>query len=163
MVSAYAVRRLNEARKISDQLRASTWKAREHTLVGRVPDIMHDRFWESYELEQFKTIQMPLTKVLNQIIHSWVFVLSWTEDEKFDGIFVSAENSRQKCLYFIHIDTLIRMFRAVGEDDIVHLEMRRNAEGQLEVTRALSAREAQALPTDAASVRVVNVPSARNG
>ncbi len=97
MNGAYALRKLNEARKISDELAAETFAAREHLLLGRPVDIWnrHD-FYEHYDMEHPQPVQLALADFYNQVIHSWVWMLSGAEEPPhlFDGIYVSSDRRR---------------------------------------------------------------------
>src|SRR5262249_40702763 len=124
MTSAYAVRKLNEARRISDQLTARKLRVKRFDLVGRVLDHYWYEFWESFDLESPVEAEVSLAFLCNQIIHSFVWAISVTEDgELFDGIFVSSDRERRKSLYFIGADLLIGLFREIGEEDIVEIAM----------------------------------------
>lgn len=131
MVSAYAVRKLNEARKISDALAARRWAIVEHRLINRPPDL-RSRFqpWEYYDLESGNGITLDMTGLCNQIIHSWIWMISATMDNEFDGIFVSSDRQRRRSLYFMHVDVLIALFREVGNEDIVETTMARDSNGE---------------------------------
>ncbi|MFI0155235.1 hypothetical protein [Streptomyces lydicus] len=74
----------------------------------------------------------------NQIIHSFVWQLSATEDEgTFDGVFVCSDRSRRKILYHFHVDTLIDLFRRVGAEDIYSIHMRRDEKGEMRIVNVL--------------------------
>lgn len=138
MVSAYAVRKLCEARKVSDELSSRKWAVSQHVLVGRPPDLW-SRFepWEHYDFESSNDVDLGLTELCNQIIHSWVWMISATTLGKFDGVYVSSDRQRRRCLYFIHVDELIRLFKAVGAEHIVEFTMRRDDNGEMQYTRII--------------------------
>lgn len=146
MNAAYAVRKLNEARKISDELAAETVTARQHLLLGRPVDIWNrDEFYEHYDMEHPQAVDLSLRAFYNQVIHSWVWMLSGAEEppHMFDGIYVSSDWERKSRIYFFSAGTLITVFRAIADDDIVNSEMRRDENGDMHITKA--SRE---LPTD---------------
>jgi hypothetical protein len=69
-------------------------------------------------------------------------VISATEDEElFDGIFVSSDRERRKYLYFIGADLLIRLFREIGEEDIVEIAMSANSSGERYISQVVSATD----------------------
>jgi hypothetical protein len=154
MVSAYAIRKLNEARRISDRLAAERLRVQRHELVGRVLDHWVYEFWESFDLEKSTTVELTLTALCNQIIHSFVWRISATEeDELFDGIFVSSDRDRRKCLYFIGVDLLIGLLRDVGSEDIVEFAFRADANGERYITDVVSARDRESVePRDGGAV-----------
>jgi hypothetical protein len=137
MIGAYAVRKLVEARKLSDELCAERVAVRRHALKGSPPDIWNrDDFWDHYDMTNGKRVPLSLTDLCNQIVHSYVWMMSATEDWLFDGIYVSSDRERMRSLYFIGVDALIDVFRSVGMDDVVSLEMRRDDDGVMHITRA---------------------------
>lgn len=139
MNAAYAVRKLNEARKISDELVAETVTAHEHLLLGRPVDIWNrDRFYEHYDMEHPQAVELTLRAFYNQVIHSWVWMLSGAEEppHMFDGIYVSSDWERKSRVYFFSADTLIKVFRAVADDGIVRSEMLRDENGAMHIIKA---------------------------
>lgn len=133
MTSAYAVRKLDESRKVSDRLAARQWSVVEYKVIGRPPDLW-GRFepWEYYDLKAGASISRDMRQLCNQIIHSWVWMISATEGDDFDGIFVSSDRQRRKSLYFIHVDVLISIFREVGHEDIFEIELSRDDAGDIQ-------------------------------
>ena len=142
MVSAYAVRKLLEARKVSDSLASQQMEVRQHLLIGDMPDVYNRHFiWENYDLDNGRNQAISIRELCNQIIHSWNWVISATEDSKFDGIYVSSDKGRRKFIYFINIDVLIRLLRAIGSEDVSSIEMRRDKTGEMHITRVTAAGE----------------------
>ncbi len=146
MNAAYALRKLIEARKVSDELAAETVPAREHTLIGRPVDVWNrHEFYAHYDMEHTQSVQLALADFCNQVIHSWVWMLSVTKEPPhlFDGIFVSSDRTRRRCVYFLAAAALVRVFRAVADDDIVSIAMLRNARGDMHIMKA-----SRVLPAD---------------
>jgi len=134
MVGAYAVRRLNEAHKISDKLAARRLKVKSHALIGGAPDVLNRfEFWEHYDLEKSEEVELSVREFCNQVIHSWNWHISATDESPwlFNGIFISSDRKRRSCLYFIDVDMLVELFRSVGNEDIVSADMRRNSDGEM--------------------------------
>jgi hypothetical protein len=139
MNAAYAVRKLNEARKISDELAAATVAAREHLLLGRPVDIWNrHEFYEHYDMEHPQPVELALADFCNQVIHSWVWMLSVADEPPhlFDGIYVSSDRKRKSRVYFLAASTLVRVFRTVGHDDIVFSQMQRDSNGDMHIVKA---------------------------
>lgn len=139
MNAAYAVRKLNEVRKISDELAAETVACRRHSLTGRPVDIWNRYgFSEHYDMEHPEAVALSLTDFCNQVIHSWIWMLSATEEPPhlFDGIYVSSDRARKRHVYFLPADNMISVFRSVGRDDIVSMEMQRDSNGDMHIVMA---------------------------
>ena len=123
MNAGYALRRLNEARKISDELAAERVTVQRHNLVrGPVDILSRHEFREHFDMENPQPVDLTLTEFSNQLIHNWVWSLSATESapHRFDGVWVSSDWASKNCLYFVNAGTLILLFRAVGLDDVRH-------------------------------------------
>lgn len=137
MMGAYAVRRLKESFKVSDDLARRTWSVEIHDPCGPTPDVHNShKFWELYDLEKSRKAQLSLASVCNQVIHSWIWGFAAREDEfGLEGIFISSDRQRRKCLYFLPLDTLVELFRSIGEEEIYSVEMKRDETGEMHFTR----------------------------
>lgn len=139
MNAGYALRRLNEARKISDELAAERVTVQRHDLVRGPIDIWNrHEFWEHFDMENSQPVDLTLTEFSNQLIHSWVWSLSATDSapHRFDGVWVSSDWASKNFLYFVSVDTLIRLFRAVGLDDVAEVQYRWGRDGVMRVVKA---------------------------
>jgi hypothetical protein len=139
MTAAYAVRKLLDSFKLSDELKREGVQVRRHDLIGKPVDIWSRyEFWEHYDMESTRTVTLSLSELCNQIIHSWIFMLSASDQEPsyFDGIYVSSDRERKQCVYFVPVGTLVDLFRAVAADDIVELHTKTDAEGVRHIVRA---------------------------
>ncbi|WP_041784155.1 hypothetical protein [Micromonospora sp. L5] len=142
MISAYAVRKLSEAGRLSRILRGTPIKVTRYELVGQVCDQWHTEFWESFDMESPTTVNLSIADLCNQIIHSFVWRISVTEvGSLFDGIYVSSDRQRRKFLYFVSAEVLIHLFREVGEEDIVEYALRADAKGERYIVDAISAKD----------------------
>jgi len=141
MVSAYAIRKLCEALKLSTAFNTQDVPLTEYSLRGSAPDQQNwhnlDRF---YDFENAHEVTVKPMELCNQIIHSRVFMRCTVADgHGLDGIFVSSDRASRKCLYFVKVDTLVGLFRQAGEEDVISLSMVRDKKGDWEVTEALAA------------------------
>lgn len=142
MLGAFAIRRLNEARKISDRMARQSVPVRRHELTSNPPDIWDAvEPWKQFDLTTSTSEELTLSKFCNQIIHSWSWLVSGEETGMFDGIYVTSDRDRTRYLYFIHVETLIGTFRRTGKDDIVEMKMKRNKKGERIFYDLLSAED----------------------
>lgn len=116
-VAFYSIRKLIEAKKISDST------AKMAVNVGLYPNKGKDvtflnwhKLDELYDLTAKKPEQRELWFACNQVIHSYVFMPDISDDDSFKGILVCSDYERNKNLYGIDTTELIRVFRIVGED-----------------------------------------------
>lgn len=135
MVSAYSLRKLIDNHKVSDSLTQRQFMLERFELLeqGRVPGLLsRDALQDFYDLKNpFKTV-LPLEKVCNQIVHSWLWMLSFREsDSMFDGVYVSSDTARRKCLYRIPIDGYIDVCHEIGDEVVYETRMRNGPDGRL--------------------------------
>lgn len=135
MTSAYAIRRLNEAHKISDDLAKTKVPVIRHKRIGSVPDIWNrHEIWEHYDLENGAPDHITIPHLCNQLIHSFILFLSATEGtELFNGAFVVSENERHKHLYFLPVESLIALCRNVAAEDIGSVQYQRGSDGIMRI------------------------------
>lgn len=141
MVAAFSVRKLHEARKISDELVSKPVTVWQCQARNQGPDIWtRVEPWAHYDLENREAKSLSLINFCNQIIHSWNWMLSATETRphRFDGIFISSDFDRRKAVYFVSVDVLVNVFRAVDSDDVLSWEMRADENGERQITRVLA-------------------------
>lgn len=151
MVSAYAIRKLVEARKLADSTMRSTVHVEAFPLIERIPDLMNwDRLDEFYDFERSRTEELGLRELCNQLIHSFIFVQevadAGTSADGLAGFLVASDRARLARLYRIKIDSLIGLLQLVGTEEVVASQMIRDAKsGQWRVS-SLTAAERDANP-----------------
>jgi hypothetical protein len=145
MSAAFAIRKLIEAHKISDGLVAEAVRAWRHTLTGRPVDIWsRHEFIEHYDMEHAQPVALGLTEFCNQVVHSWVFMLSVTgsRPHHFNGVYLSSDRARKKHVHFVAAPDLIKVIRDVGLDNIVGVQWQRDSRGDMQITKAIRAEDA---------------------
>ena len=157
MLAGYAIRRLIEARKLSDSLVAKQIPIVRFERTGAVPDVYNRHEFDAlYDLDNPSKDQVTLAHLANQIIHSFVLVISSDEVEapyegldgfevegtyRFNGYFVASEKERMKHLYFLDAATLIAVCRSIAVEDVVGVDMRRDADGVAYYSRVISSTD----------------------
>lgn len=136
MLSAYAVRKLLEAGKISDEFVSTPVNAiafafkgerRYYVETGDLPDLSNwHRIEEFYNLEEGQEVRIGLRDFCNQIVHSWIFLLSVSEAHNADGFFVASDRERGERLLHFSIEEAARVLHGVANDDIVWVHRRRD-------------------------------------
>jgi hypothetical protein len=56
-----------------------------------------------------------------------------TESGGLDGVLVASDRERRDFVYLIDVDTLVTLFRDVGDDYIIERRMRRDSTGEMRV------------------------------
>ena len=123
MVGSSAIRRLHEARTVSDALAARKWEVTRHLRTSaRRPAIWARATPSEYYDFPHGTSPMPSgTELCNQVIHSYIWML--------DGIYVGSDRPRLSGLFFAPVDRSIERFRAVGSENVTCLRLQRDAIG----------------------------------
>jgi hypothetical protein len=118
MLGFYAIRKLIEAKKFSDDVANQTLRITTHSWRGKsVTRLNRFDYWELYDLERSRTVTRSLTFLCNQVVHSYIFALSFNDSGAFNGIFVASDRERHETLHFIQIQQIIELFEQAGHDD----------------------------------------------
>jgi len=117
-LSAYAVRKLRESNKLTDDLVTSTVPAVEYAKkLERTPRFRHlDDIDDRYDLDVGKTCDLKVAGLVNTIIHSLYFNLSLAEDDQsVDGFYVTSDQ-RDKKLWFVLYSDFLKLLRSVSDN-----------------------------------------------
>ena len=117
MIGFYSIRKLIEARKLSDstidkQVSIVTYPAR-----GKPIHLLNwDRIDRLYDLENGNPATIGLLPLCHRFVHSYVFVPELGEDGGLRGFFIASDRQRGESICFIDVDTVISLFELVGND-----------------------------------------------
>jgi hypothetical protein len=116
-LSAYIMRKLHEARKLS-----SAWEKREVTCIiyplkGRVPDLMNwHRLSEFYDFDSGKSVPITAPEFCNLLIHSFVFMEAEGQGKSTEGILFASDRSRERGLWFVALKDVLPLLKECGRD-----------------------------------------------
>jgi hypothetical protein len=118
----YAVRKLMEARKLSDDVVGRTVAVDTYPPRGKQIHLMNwDKIHELYDLEAGpRHEELSVNDFANQVIHSYVFV-PVTSLDGLQGFFLASDHQRARGLHHVTVDRVIELLRAVGADDITDM------------------------------------------
>jgi hypothetical protein len=126
-IAFYAVRKLIEAKKLTRTVLGLQLKASSFPSTGKgVTHLNSHKIDEHFDLEKKTSENLDLAFVCNQIIHSYIYMTSWTEQGLLEGIMVSSDYQRNKKLYYIELNILIDCLDKVSHDYAVELRANRN-------------------------------------
>jgi hypothetical protein len=134
--AAFAVRKLIEAFKVSDEVESLTIVAEKYPPTKKVVDVLNwHRIDELFDLSSKKRRTFCPKELCHQIIHSFVFVPRLDDDTgSLSGFFIVSDHRKDEELYFFGIDEIIRMLEAVANDSIESSFGRRDPEsGEMKV------------------------------
>lgn len=129
---AYAIRKLLEAKKLSDELEAHPVKVVQHPPTGRAVDFMNwHKIDELYDLSKQTNKTLSVRDWCNQVIHSFIFIVSCDDNSAgLAGLFLSSDRQRTKGVFYVSVDEILALANAVVHDDIVHMEIKRATGGE---------------------------------
>jgi hypothetical protein len=117
-IGFYSIRKLLEATgKVSPETRDMKVGLKWHPKRSDKPLVdwyNRSEFWELYDLEDPKSEQRDLIYVANQMVHSFIFILSGDDDGH--GAFFTSDRDKKARLNFISTDEIVRVFETVGND-----------------------------------------------
>lgn len=119
-IGFYSVRKLFEGTaKVSDETRMMKlqllWFPKK-VEADRVDWYNRGEIWELYELEEGRGEQRDAIFVAHRIIHRFIFMPTAAGEGNAEGIFFTSDVDKDKRLYFVSLDEVIRLFTEVGTD-----------------------------------------------
>ena len=115
-IGCYIIRKLIDAKKLSDRIVRLKLSVRFYSSIGRKPTwLTWDRDLDrSYDFENAQSESMSISYLCNQLIHSFIFVPHFGSHGTLQGIFFNSDFSKSRKLYYLSISTLGMLFRKVA-------------------------------------------------
>ena len=116
-LSAYIMRKLWEARKLS-----TAWEMRKipcilHPPKSRVPDCLNwHRIDELYKLEIEKMEALTALDFCHRTIHSYIFIIVEGPRKSISGIFFTSDHSKLRGLWFVSLADVLLLLKETGRD-----------------------------------------------
>ena len=138
VIGFYSIRKLLETEtKVTDDLKSgkhNIWWF-EH-ICDEVTWRNNHKIDQLYNLNKSYSENRDLWFIASRITHSFIFNLCVNENGGFDGILFTSDSDKNKKLYTLPSDEIIRLFELVGNNDVTAIEWHRCPETGKEVTRA---------------------------
>lgn len=127
-VSAYIIRKMNEAKKLSDELNKMNVPTVQYRRVNKDHKI---HFMNNHNLERFYKLEggsnssMGLAVLCNTLIHSFIFKVVVSNSEETDGkitvtgILVNSDYSKDKAIYHIELEDFFKIIEETISDNVV--------------------------------------------
>jgi hypothetical protein len=148
----YAIRRLMEAHKLSDNVRQSTLPLLTYPSKGRrVTYWNYHRVDELYDLQEDAAVysHVPVLYCCNQVIHSYHFWPMMDEADGLAGVLFCSERERNQRLFRLLMDDMIGLLQAVAIDEVDEMKTRWNeARADYDLVRAVNRQDARKRSTD---------------
>lgn len=115
-IGFYSIRRLLEAHeKITDETRSKKIKLRWHGNCNVVTRHNRHRIDELYDLNNSQEEMRDIFFVCHRIIHSYIFT-PYFNQTGFAGIIFTSDIDKDKRIYLLNAEEIIRIFKIVGND-----------------------------------------------
>ncbi|MBV9069307.1 MAG: hypothetical protein JO093_13185 [Acidobacteria bacterium] len=118
MIGFYAVRKLLEAKRLSDAIGRLRLNVVKYGPTGKRGTFMNwHRADELYFLDKPIDTQLALEQVSNIFIHSYAFLPVHNENDGLEALLVNSDKTRTAALFRIDIDEVIQVFSLIAADD----------------------------------------------
>jgi len=118
ILSAYIIRKLCESKKLPPDFLSQQIEVSSFPNMNPVDFMNTHRLSENYNLRRKIKEQRKYEFIINQIIHSFVFTLIFNEENRFSGILVTSDTSKNKSLFEIDVFEYIKLILSVSEGDL---------------------------------------------
>jgi hypothetical protein len=132
-VSAFSMRKLWDAQKLSSSWRGRSLPCCHFALKGDIPNLLN---W--HRIEEFYSMDAPIRQRLSAldfchaIIHTIIFIPSVEDAGGLGGLIFASDVGRRQRLTFVAIDDLITLLERAGNDYPSESRYTRTADGQFE-------------------------------
>ena len=117
MLGFYAVRKLIEASKLSENVAKQAVHLAVHPPTGKpVTKMNWHKLDQLFDLDQTEPEQRDLLYVTHQFVHSYVFMVVTGDEGGLEGFFFASDHQRHRGLYYLAASEVVRLFRSVGRD-----------------------------------------------
>ncbi|MGG4095330.1 hypothetical protein [Paenibacillus lautus] len=116
MLALYSVRKLEETGKLSSNTKGYQIEVESYKNIKNVTKLNWHHIDELYTLDIPIVEKIGADKLYNQIIHSYIFLISTDESEFINGFYFCSDRMRNNKLYFITLTELKRFITYIGND-----------------------------------------------
>lgn len=130
-IGFYEIRKLLEAKKLSERLAKSHVTVQEFRFTGsrKVTLLNWNRkVFDAYDFEKPLTKRVSVSFICNQFIHSYIYKEVFDNNGGLNGFFICSDWLRSKNLYHVSVAETIKLFSRVGMDHPKNLSAAFDAE-----------------------------------
>ncbi len=129
MIAAYIVRKLKDAGKIPDFFLSENVSVIEFICKGNIIDILNShRIDKHYSFKSDRPYSNSWEYFINQIIHSFTYILSYDDNNNFDGILINSDRTKDTSLYLLSIKDFLLLLLKISEGSITDSRYTRDFE-----------------------------------
>ena len=115
MISAYSIRKLFEAFKVSDETRKLKVSIRKYNALKGVNLLNWHRLEENYD-SKFCNIKINLRKLCNTLIHSYCFIPIFGKYDNLVAFYFNSKEQKDSEIYSVLISEYCGLLKDVGND-----------------------------------------------
>ena len=115
-ISFYSVRKLMDTYKISDNTKRLKCELKWYPNRAPVNFLNWHKIDQLFDLTAERTEMRTLKFICNIFVHSYIFLPSEEESGRISGFFVTSDRDKNKKVYWLSLDSLCKICRAVGRD-----------------------------------------------
>ncbi len=132
MLSCYIVRKLFESNKVIPYNFNAPVALYAYKSNGKVVDFLNShRIDELYETQAPEVTTEPLSFVINQIIHSFVFAFVFDAPNQISGIIFNSDRSKKNFLFLLKLTDLINALSPIAHCYIGKAVFQRTENGEM--------------------------------
>jgi hypothetical protein len=119
VASGYAMRKLIESDRVSDELARRQFPVRRYESTGYPPDPHSpDDIADCYDFENGRRRMLSVVDLCHEIVHSRVFAFYFGETaDLFDGVYVSSDREANSYVYLVLASDFIALCCDLGSED----------------------------------------------
>lgn len=122
--AAYAMRRLDDAKKLSTSWSGGAVKGARHASLGETPNLLNGHHIEElYDLSKSASCTMSARHFCDLVIHSYIFLECTRNDRSVEGFFITSDKKKREALWFFTLDTVAGLMERTSRDDPSHVTM----------------------------------------
>lgn len=130
-LAAYAIRKLFEAQKVCTALHNRSVPCFSYPRNGsNMTTLNWHRIEEHFDWGAGRSFQLSATALVNQLIHSLIFVLKVNDNDHVEGFLVLSHQGKRRHLFSIGLHDFLTLMREVGHDDPTEVKLTRDADWQ---------------------------------
>lgn len=119
MIGFYSIRKLVEAKKLTDALVKEPVSLRRYPSKGSpVTRLNRHKVEELYHLDSPERHDLPLMDLCHQFVHSYIFIPVLDEGNGLSAIWIASDRQRSRALFDLDVKTVIGIFEIVGRDEV---------------------------------------------
>jgi hypothetical protein len=116
MIGFYSVRKLVEAKKLSDSVAEEKLNCKSFLNIKNVNLKNWHHINKLYDLKTELKEKLDINFVFNQFIHSYVFIIAESDSSSLEGVYFCSDRYRNKKLFHIASSEIRRIFALVGNN-----------------------------------------------